>query len=193
MTSWQQWIRRFLLCLTLVSSAFLGYILLTRTDTTSPSVTARKQALDRADAGMEQFIFRQTKDGALQWEVKAQQASLYEDRNEALLKTVQVAMLGSRGKELTVHGEEAQLNTLTKDFTLSNRSSDIAVRFESGYVVYTNHLHWSDKSQELSTRDPVSIEGNGLRITGQGLKGKLDQEEFQVLDNVHVDFLPARQ
>ncbi len=193
MTSWQQWARRFLLGLAVVSSAFLAYILLTRTDSATPSSVARKETLDQADAGMQEFIFRQTKDGALQWEVKAKQASLYEERNEALLQTVQVALLGPRGQELTVHGEEAQLNTATKDFTLSNRTSEIAVQLQSGYTVYSNHLHWTDKVQELTTGDPVRIEGNGLRITGQGLKGKLDQEEFQVLENVQVDFLPSGQ
>ncbi len=193
MTSWQQWVRRFLLLLTVVSSAFLAYILLTRTETTSSSVATHRQALDLADAGMEEFVFRQTKDGAVQWEVKAKQASLYEERNQALLKTVQVALLGARGQEMTVHGEEGALNTLTKDFTLSNRSTDIAVALDGGYTVYTNHLQWTDKLQELTTAEPVRIEGNGLAITGRGLRGQLDRQEFEVLDNVHVDFLPTAE
>ncbi|GKS60456.1 hypothetical protein YTPLAS18_39830 [Nitrospira sp.] len=191
MTSWQQWARRFLLLLIVASSAFLAYILLTRTDTTSSSVSTHKQPLDHADAGMEEFVFRQTKDGVVQWEVKAEEASLFEERNQALLSTVQVALLGARGRQMTVHGEEGQLNTQTKDFTLSNRSTDIAVHLDGGYTVYTNHLQWTDKLQELTTEDPVSIEGNGLIIRGRGLRGKLAQEEFQVLENVHVDFLPT--
>ena len=191
MTSWRQWVGRFLLFLIVVSSAFLAYILLTRADTTSSSVSTQVQVFDQADAGMEEFVFRQTKDGAVQWEVKAEQASLFEGRNHALLKTVQVALLGDQGKEMFVHGEEGELNTQTKDFTLANQSMDIAVRLNSGYTVYTNHLHWTDALQELSTQDPVTIEGNGLKITGRGLRGKLAEEEFQVLENVHVDFFPT--
>lgn len=176
-----------------MASAFLAYSLVTRSDTTSPSSVTRKETLDQADAGMQQFVFRQTKDGAVQWEVKAQQASLYEERNEALLKTVQVALLGAKGKELTVDGEEAQLNTATKDFVLANRDREIPIQLESGYTVYSNHLKWTDQKQELSTSDPVRIEGNGLRITGVGLLGQLAREEFQVLDDVQVDVLPSRQ
>lgn len=193
MTSWRQWVRRLLLGLAIMASAFLAYSLVTRSDTTSPSSVTRKETLDQADAGMQQFVFRQTKDGAVQWEVKAQQASLYEERNEALLKTVQVALLGAKGKELTVDGEEAQLNTATKDFLLANRDREIPIQLESGYTVYSNHLKWTDQKQELSTSDPVRIEGNGLRITGVGLLGQLAREEFQVLDDVQVDVLPSRQ
>ncbi len=193
MTSWQQWLRRLLLLLAIASSAFLAFILVTKGNSGSSSGAAKKQALGQADAGMEQFTFRQTKDGVVQWEVKAQEASLYEERNQALLKTVQVTLLGQRGKELMVEGEEAHLNTSTKDFVLSNRANDIAVRLDGGYTVYTNHLQWTDGVQELHTQDPVSIEGNGLKITGRGLRGKLDQEEFQVLENVQVDFLPSGQ
>lgn len=192
-TIWQQWARRVLLAVAFAAIAFLLYSLVTRTDSGAPPVVATPTPLDAADAGMQQFVFRQTKDGAVQWEVKAQHASLFEERNEAHLSGVQVALLGAKGKELTVEGEEAQLNTATKDFTLSNRSTEIPIRLESGYVVYSNHLHWTDTAQELSTADAVRIEGNGLRITGQGLRGQLDREEFQVLHDVQVDVLPSRQ
>jgi len=30
-----------------------------------------------------------------------------------------------------------------------------------------------------------------LQVTGRGLLGKMDTEEFQVLDDVHVDVVPA--
>jgi hypothetical protein len=39
----------------------------------------------------------------------------------------------------------------------------------------------------VSTNDPVTIVGQGLEITGRGLVGKLDSEEFKILDDVHVE------
>ncbi|MGH7261020.1 MAG: hypothetical protein ACREI9_10105 [Nitrospiraceae bacterium] len=38
----------------------------------------------------------------------------------------------------------------------------------------------------MTTADAVTITGNGLEVTGRGLVGKLDVEEFQILDDVHV-------
>ena len=190
--SWQQWARGFLLALAVVSSTFLAYLLLTRTESTSPRAAAPKPLLDQADAGMEQFTFTQTKDGVVQWEVKAKQASLFEEQNHALLKTVEVTLFGVRGRELTVEGDEARLNTSNKNFEIANRERDLVIRLDGGYTVYTNHLEWTDKRQELETGDPVVIEGKGMRITGRGLLGKVEREEFQVLDDVRVDLDAAQ-
>jgi lipopolysaccharide export system protein LptC len=190
--SWQQWARGFLLTLAVFSSTFLAYLLLTRTESTSPRTAAPKPLLDQADAGMEQFTFTQTKDGMVQWEVKAKQASLYEEQNHALLKTVQVTLFGARGRELTVEGDEARLNTSNKNFEIENRERDLVIHLDGGYTVYTNHLQWTDQRQELQTQDPVIIEGKGMRITGRGLLGKVEREEFQLLDDVRMDIVAAQ-
>jgi lipopolysaccharide export system protein LptC len=42
----------------------------------------------------------------------------------------------------------------------------------------------------VSTGDPVTIVGQGLEIKGRGLVGKLDSEEFKVLEDVHVEIAP---
>ncbi|MEX5212618.1 MAG: LPS export ABC transporter periplasmic protein LptC [Nitrospiraceae bacterium] len=184
---WQQWARGFLLALAVVSSTFLAYLLLTRTESTSPRTPELKPLHDQADAGMEQFTFTQTKDGVVQWEVRAKQASLYEDQNHALLKTVEVTLFGERGRELTVHGDEARLNTSNHNFEIANRERDLVIHLQGGYTIYTNHVQWTDERQEIETQDPVVIEGKGMRITGRGLLGKVEREEFQVLDDVRVD------
>lgn len=190
--SWQRWARGFLLALAVASGTFLAYLLLTRTESTSTQPVAPKQLLHQADAGMEQFIFTQTKDGMVQWEVKAKQASLYEENNQALLRTVEVTLFGARGRELTVDGDEARLNTANKNFQIENRERDLIIRLDGGYTIYTNHVQWTDRRQELETPDPVVIEGKGMRITGRGLLAKVEREEFQVLDDVRVDLDAAQ-
>ena len=43
----------------------------------------------------------------------------------------------------------------------------------------------------MRTQDPVRIVGHGLEVTGRGLLGYLDREEFEVLEDVHVDLAPS--
>jgi lipopolysaccharide export system protein LptC len=93
---------------------------------------------------------------------------------------------------LTVEGDEARLNTSNKNFEIENRERDLVIHLDGGYTVYTNHLQWTDNRQELETRDPVAIEGRGMRITGRGLLGRVEREEFQVLDDVRVDLDAAQ-
>ena len=147
--------------------------------------------MDSADATISQFMFTQTKGDTVQWQVQAQEARLFERDRRAMLQVVAVTLFGQQGKELTVTGDEGTLDMETKNFVLSNRSEPLVVHTESGYVIYTNHLAWTDQTREIRTQDPVRIIGHGLEVTGRGLLGHLDTEEFEVLEDGHVDWAPA--
>jgi lipopolysaccharide export system protein LptC len=147
--------------------------------------------IDKADATISQFTFTQTKGDKVQWQVDAKRARLFEQDKRALLDQVVVTLFGQQGRELTVEGDEGTLETDTKNFVLANRTEPLVVHTQNGYVIYTNHLAWVDDVREIRTNDPVRIVGNGLEVTGRGLTGRLDSEEFKVLEDVHVDVAPA--
>jgi len=188
---WERWLRRGLLALSVVLAAFLGYLLITRSNPGGSSRSVAPVAAESADARIQDFTFTQTKGNLVQWKVEAQQARLYEKESRAVLSNVQITLYGTQGKELTLSGDDGTLNTQTKNFQLSNRSAPIVVETQSGYTIQTNHLVWTDARHEIHTEDHVTIEGHGLQVTGKGLLGKMDSEEFQVLDDVHVDIVPA--
>lgn len=188
---WQRLVRRGLLALSVVLACFLAYLLMTNSTSVSTPLATAPGSMDSADATISQFTFTQTKGGAVQWQVQAQEARLFERDRRAMLQIVAVTLFGQQGKELTVTGDDGVLDTETKNFTLSNRSEPLVVHTESGYVIYTNHLAWTDQTREIRTQDSVRIVGHGLEVTGRGLLGHLDTEEFEVLEDVHVDLAPA--
>ena len=188
---WKRWVRRGLLALSVVLACFLAYLLMTNsTAVPTPTATA-PGSMDTADATISQFTFTQTKGDAVQWQVQAQEARLFERKKRAMLHIVAVTLFGQHGKELTVTGDEGTLDTETKDFVLANRSEPLVVHTESGYVIYTNHLAWTDETREIRTQDLVRIVGHGLEVTGRGLLGHLDREQFEILEDVHVDLAPT--
>lgn len=188
---WQRWVRRGLLAISVILACFLAYLLMTKSTTVPTPTTAAPGTMDTADATISQFAFTQTKGDTVQWQVQAQKAKLFERDRRAMLQVVAVTLFGQQGKELTVTGDEGTLNTETKNFVLTNRSEPLKISTQSGYVIYTNHLAWTDQTRELRTQDPVRIVGHGLEVTGRGLLGHLDTEEFEVLEDVHVDLAPA--
>lgn len=188
---WEMIARRSLLALSLMLAAFLGYLLFVNADTVPTSQSAPPGSLERADAKISEFSFTQTKGEVVQWQVQAKSARLFEQEKKALLSVVDVTLYGVEGKELTVSGDEGTLDTATKNFVLMNRVDPLVVVTSGGYTIYTNHLAWTDAKREIRTDDPVRIIGNGLAITGRGLLGRLESEEFEVLEDVHVDVSPA--
>ncbi|HEX6727818.1 MAG TPA: LPS export ABC transporter periplasmic protein LptC, partial [Nitrospira sp.] len=109
----------------------------------------------------------------------------------AVVRDGALTFSGTEGDEVTVHGEEGTLDTATKNFRLTNRETPIVVKTRSGYTIYTNHLVWTDKAREIRTDDSVRMVGHGLEVRGQGLLGRMESEEFEVLQDVHVDLAPS--
>jgi len=173
---WQRWVRGGLLALSVVLACFLAYLLVTNSTMVPTPTAAAPGSMDTADATISQFTFTQTKGDTVQWQVQAQEARLFERDRRAMLQVVEVTLFDRQGKELTMTG---------------NRSEPLVIHTESGYVIYTNHLAWTDQTREIRTEDRVRIVGHGLEVTGRGLLGHLDTEEFEVLEDVHVDLAPA--
>lgn len=100
-----------------------------------------------------------------------------------------MTLYGAKGRELKLEGDEGTIDTTNKDFLLIKRNGPIMVVLESGYTIYTNHLAWTDARREISTKDPVTLSGHGLQVNGRGFVGKLDVEEFRVLQDVRVEIV----
>ncbi|HSB43461.1 MAG TPA: LPS export ABC transporter periplasmic protein LptC [Nitrospira sp.] len=188
---WELVARRMLLAVSVILAAFLGYLLFMNADSVPTSQSAPPGSIEQADARISEFTFTQSKGDVIQWQVQAKQARLFEREKRALLSDVDVTLYGAKGKELTVSGEEGTLDTGTKNFVLANRADPLVVETVSGYTIYTNHLVWTDETKEIRTDDPVRIVGHGLVVTGRGLLGRMQSEEFEVLEDVHVDLSPA--
>jgi LPS export ABC transporter protein LptC len=188
---WERIARQTLLALSVTLSVFLGYLLFINVDSVPITRSSAPGSIEEADAKISEFTFTQTKGDIVQWQVQAKQARLFEQEKRALLQMVDVTLYGVNGKELTVSGDEGTLDTATKNFMLANKTNPLVVQTGSGYVIYTNHLVWTDATKEIRTDDPVRIVGNGLEVTGRGLLGRMDSEEFEVLEDVHVDVSPA--
>lgn len=184
---WESWVRRSLLGLTVVLASFLIYLLATRVESVPVPGAPHPTGGEPSDAGIDEFRFTQSRAGAVQWEVRAKRARVFEAAKRAVLEQVEVTLFGAQGWEMKLAGEEGTVDLAKKDFTLTNRADPIVVHLQGGYTAVSNHLVWTDDERRISTADPVTISGHGLTVTGQGFSGKLDTEEFQVLDNVHVD------
>ena len=183
--SWIQWILR---GITLGLAVFLGYVLVQQMQLNRPAPVITEPVFETTDAGMEGFVYRQTDEGLVRWEVEAQKAESRESERHVLLKQVQVRLFDHQGQEqeMQLEAEEGTINTANGDFDLRNQEKLIAIELANGYTILTPHVHWVDAEQTISTDRPVTIHGPGVIITGIGLLAELETETLGVLDDVHV-------
>lgn len=140
-----------------------------------------------ADAWIQGFTYRQTQGGVPKWEVLAKRARVFQAEDRAQLEDVTVHLFEKDDKQMTVEAEEGIINTKTKNIDLQNQKDFLAVRLKNGYTIYSKHLQWKESSRQVKSQTPVVIKGKGLTLTGTGLIGNVDEEEFQILSNVRAE------
>jgi len=188
---WRNIAKWSLLALSGILMGFLGYLLIINADSAPSASSIPPNTLEQADAKISGFKFTQSQGDAIEWEIEAKQARLFESEKQALLNQVDVTLYGRKGKELTVSGEEGTFHTTNKHFVLVNRATPLVVETSGGYTIYTQQLEWANDTKQISSEGPVRIVGHGLEVTGRGLLGKLGSEEFEVLQDVRVALLPT--
>lgn len=182
--------RSFLTLIILGLAIFIGHRVVTHMQMRSQettSVTLEEQ--QGADAWIQGFSYRQTRAGATKWVVNADQAKVFDKEHVARLQTVHVRLFDDtfQKEQLLITSEEGVINTSNNDFELVSKNEKTVMTFESGYQVFSDRLTWSEKTRQIHTPDPVTIQGDGLVITGTGLAGDVDKKEFHLLRNVRAE------
>jgi len=182
-----QKIRWGLTFLVLIMAIFIGHRVYTHMEANKPPSVLSSPEIRPADAWIEGFTYRQTQSGVAKWEVVAKRARIIEAENLAQLEDVTVHLFEKGDKQLTVEADQGMINTKTKNIELRNHKDFLSVRLNNGYTIYSKHLQWWDSSRQVKSQTSVVIKGKGLTVTGTGLVGNVDAEEFQILSNVRAE------
>ena len=117
-------------------AGFLGYVLMQQMQSNHPLPVLTAPVFETTDAGLEGFVYRQTEEGQVQWEVEAQKAESHESEQHVLLKQVQVRLFDKEGQEqeMQLEAEEGTINTANGNFDL--RSQEELIAIELGKWLY---------------------------------------------------------
>ena len=138
-------------------------------------------------AGLREFSFVESNAGDVEWKIRAQQAQVFDADAKAVLSGVRVTMADSKGVQMTVEGDDGTINTISKDFVLSNRSGELALVFSDGYTIYTSRFTWVNNERRLWTDAPVRITGPSFDVTGQGMDALLATKEMRIRRDARVE------
>ncbi|GJL50296.1 LPS export ABC transporter periplasmic protein LptC [Candidatus Nitrospira salsa] len=183
------WVRWMLTSIVILMGIFIVHRVVTHMEERASQASVQTTEASPADAWIDGFTYRQTQSGKTKWKVAAERAQVFESEHRANLETVHVELLGNQSdkQEMTVDAEKGTIDTATNNFDLDNEKEMMAVHLASGYTIYSTHLTWIEASRKITTQTPVVIRGHGLTITGIGLVGTIDNEEFKVLQDVQVE------
>jgi LPS export ABC transporter protein LptC len=182
---------RSILTLSIIGMAvFIGQRVITHMETRSQATASVPlQEQQGADAWIQGFSYHQTRSGATKWVVTAEQAKVFDDEHVAKLQTVKVQLFDRdfQKEQMVITSEHGVMNTASNDFDLMSQHTKTVMSFESGYQVFSDSLTWKEEARQIQTDDQVVIQGGGMVITGTGLIGDVEKNEFQLLHNVRAE------
>lgn len=124
-----------------------------------------------ADAQFEEITYDRYEGGRLEWTLKADRASFFEDREIFdLEKVVVLADQGGRG-QVEIRSDSGTYDMKMEDMSLAGH---VLVSTPDGRTLATTRLFYVRKDRLIRSDDPVLIKGHGLLVKGTGFEYHLD-------------------
>ncbi|MBI5966763.1 MAG: LPS export ABC transporter periplasmic protein LptC [Deltaproteobacteria bacterium] len=134
-----------------------------------------------ADLQLDRLRYTETREGKKEWELEAATAQYFKEENSVILDKVKATFFGKNGETYILRGEKGKFNTRTKAIEVFD---GIELDSSDGYHLRTKRLRYQAEKRELSTSDPVEMNGPQIRVEGIGLIVELDHQRLKVLRQV---------
>lgn len=135
------------------------------------------------------FHWVQMKAGEPQWTLTATDASYSANRTSVILANAHLSLASNNGKQVLVRAPRAALTLSGNHVTRADLSGGTRVHY-GDFLLTTNEIIFFPDRDEMKAPGQVTIEGQGLRITGVGLKGHPKIRQFELLKQVHTEITP---
>ncbi len=173
-------IKRYALFLLLFCLGAGLFVLLSRSDPGSPGPKLPAME-DGALARAEGFVYTRTVDGSVKWEIKAEEATYSEDRQDIRFGKV-VGTFFEKGKQtLRVSGAGGLFHVENKDIEVEG---GVRIVSSLGYAMTTERMSYSEDDKTVRADSSVFVHGNGLSMTSGKMDLQVNQEKLLLYDEV---------
>ena len=135
------------------------------------------------------FHWTQMKAGELQWVLTASDASYAADKTSLLLNQPVVTMTTEEGKQVTVRAAKAVLVLEGSRITRADLSGGMTIHY-GDFVLSTDAATFIPDNDQVEASGMVTIEGQGLKVTGVGMNGHPKSRQFELLKQVTTEIVP---
>ena len=134
-----------------------------------------------ADMRLGKIRFVEDKHGQKTWELEATSVRQYQDQNMMVLEDVKVTFYGKEGRTFFLTGRQGKVYQDSKNVELVG---DVLLSTNEGYQLKTHSVSYRHLEKIASTPDPVEIEGEQIRLTGNGMLVNMETKTFKILSQV---------
>ena len=141
-----------------------------------------------ADLRIKDVFLTENKRGTKAWELKAEWARMYRKKGKTIFEDLRVKVFVKGRKPIHITGEEGELDNAKKDIRIRG---NVEVVSEDGFTLRTEELVWRNEEREIATEKRVWIASTTLRLSGKGLRVKVDTQQFWLQGEVKANLRPV--
>ena len=142
----------------------------------------KKDANTAADLTLEDIHYVETKGKKKEWELRAKSGQHFREADYTTLEDLAVTFYGEEGRTITLKGNKGSM----KERKEIKVWGDVVITSSDGYRVATNSLRYDGVKQQITTEDPVMLEGKGVEVRGVGLVVDLKTKKISILRKVQT-------
>jgi lipopolysaccharide export system protein LptC len=137
------------------------------------------------------FHWTQMKAGERQWVLTARDASYAADKSTMTLVDANLAMTSEDGKPVTVTAPHAVLFLNGNHVHRADLSGGTIIKY-GNWVLTTDAANFMPDDDKVEAAGAVTLEGEGVRVTGVGLSGNPKTRVFKLLQQVRTEITPKK-
>jgi LPS export ABC transporter protein LptC len=143
--------------------------------------TALKIMADNVDLQVKNVIYTDVGKSGEKWEIRADTARYAKKENLAFFDTVRVKLVTSEGKTFIMTGEQAKLQTDTKNIEISG---NVEILSDRGDRFQTDMLRYTNENSTIHTDGVVTLWGDRMLVKGTGMTLNLKQGKLSLQSKV---------
>lgn len=155
----------------------------------APLVTAVAGLVPGSLLHAHNFHWTQMKGGEQQWVLTARDANYSNDKTSLLLNEPVVTLVSKDGKPVIVKAPKAVLDLDGNKVKRARLSGGTQIEY-GDFVVTTDDATFLPETDQVDAPGFVTIEGEGIKVTGIGLTGHTKTRQFELLKQVTTDIAP---
>ncbi len=148
-----------------------------------PEKMQEDNASDNANIKLENVNYNTVNENNVKiWDLKADSATYYKDRERLLLEGVKVSLY-SEGKVYRITGNTGEYNTKTRDIDINGQVVGV---LPDSTELRTDTINYNHQKRIMTTDDKVLIKRGSITIDGVGVVINLNDKKMLILDKVRA-------
>ncbi len=134
-----------------------------------------------ADLGMDNLHVVQNEQGAREWELRADSARVYREKDLTVLENLRLLFYPKEGAPLEVTARHGTMQNESRNMEVRG---DVVILASNGVSMKTDSLRFHPKEKRVASQSRVLITGERFRLVGTGLRGRTDLGSYELQEKV---------